>query len=95
MNFQLARTKLIKLKHGGGKTTKKDARYTSYYYQRNRLIVSPRLEESTIKRKMIQCNIVKDIMVLLFQKMVKGDFSRGKNLFLALIDAFSSKDDLR
>lgn len=93
LGFKLKRTNLITFKHGGGKTTKKEMSYTSYYYQRNRIIVSKLMEKNFFLRALSLLIITQSIIFQIIKKISNGDWSRGKYLLLALRDGLKFKND--
>ncbi len=88
----LTRTPLIILKHGGGKTTKKNMHYTSYYYQRNRLRVAPKMTTSPRLKVILQIYIVLDLVLQILKKILLGDWKRGKKLALAIIHGLNIRN---
>ena len=93
LGFKLSRTNLITFKHGGGKTTRKDTTYTSYFYQRNRIIVTKLIEKNIMIRILALTLIIQSLIFQIAKKIIKGDWIRGKHLVLALFHGIKFKID--
>lgn len=85
--FLISRSDTIKVSHGGGKSTKKDSQYTTYYYQRNRLYVSYIMQDSFIKKVISLINISIQMKIQILKLILKGKFKRAQLLAKALHDA--------
>lgn len=85
--FSLARTNLITISHAGGKTTRKDTMYTSYYFQRNRLIVCVKLQTKFYKKIVTFLWISFEIKMQVLKQVKLGKWLRATLLIKAMRDA--------
>ena len=85
--FLIDRSQDVVISHAGGKTTRKDSLYTSYYYQRNRIVVSVRLLEGVSQKINAFIRINFSIVWLLFKQLKLKKWDRSLLLVQAMKDA--------
>jgi GT2 family glycosyltransferase len=87
--LSISRSNLISLSHAGGKTTRKSALYTSYFYQRNRMIVSLKLQLSILMKLLTFLIIGFEIGIQIIKQVKLGKMDRAGLLIKAIKDALS------
>lgn len=90
--LEMAGVRLVQFKglsfaHGGGKTTKKDALYTAYYFHRNRLIVSVQMQKSYYKKFLSYALISSNLLMKVMHLILRAHWSRCLHTLRALYDA--------